>query len=41
MNRFLLLNMDDEDGSADDDEHDTSSVSIPLTMPSINAGIAL
>jgi hypothetical protein len=41
LNRFQLLNMDEDDDSVDeDDEHDQLGVSIPLAMPSINTGIA-
>lgn len=32
MNRFQLLNMEDEDGSIEDDEHDTSGLSFPTVM---------
>ncbi|KAH8683343.1 hypothetical protein BGZ60DRAFT_480633 [Tricladium varicosporioides] len=32
MNRFQLLNMEDEDGSLEDDEHDTSGLSFPTII---------
>jgi hypothetical protein len=40
MNRFQLLNMDDDEDSVDEEgEHDTHGISIPLTMPNFT-GIA-
>ncbi|KAF4634294.1 hypothetical protein G7Y89_g3824 [Cudoniella acicularis] len=38
MNRFELLNMDGDEGSVEDDEHDTSGLSFPTIM-SATAGV--
>ena len=38
MNRFQLLKMDGEDDS-EDDEHDTSGISLPTAMTSSTLGV--
>jgi hypothetical protein len=41
LNRFQLLNMDEDNNSVDeDDELDQNGVSIPMAMPCIGARIA-
>ena len=40
MNRFQLLNMDGtEDGSQDDDDHNTSGITFPTGFSSSTAGL--
>ncbi|KAE9374740.1 hypothetical protein N431DRAFT_543975 [Stipitochalara longipes BDJ] len=39
MNRFQLLNMDGTEDDSDDDEHDTSGISLPTAMTSSTLGV--
>ncbi len=39
MNRFQLLNMDGTEDDSDDDEHDTSGMSLPTAMASSTLGV--
>jgi len=39
MNRFQLLNMDGNEDDSEDDEHDTSGISLPTVMTSSTLGV--
>ena len=42
MNRFHLLNMDDtEDGSLEDDNHDTSGITLPTGLSTSSVGLVV
>lgn len=39
MNRFQLLNMDGGEDDSEDDEHDTSGITLPTVMTSSTIGL--
>jgi len=39
MNRFQLLNIDGAEDDSEEDEHDTSGISLPTVMTSSTLGV--